>query len=217
MSLPLVNRALGSDRPGPGRYDRTKSPEQRKAEQRALLIAASAEVFAEKGFAMASVDAVIRRARMSRRTFYEHFDDLTDALLAVYDFAFETLFEHVESRVRAEPDPIGKLSAGIRAYLTMYASHADLALVVHREILAVGPKHAAKHRAAIDRFVKLFSDGVQAAYDAGVASRPADDATIHAIVAGIEAVGMRHVEDGKADQIEEAVGPLIELVMRTFR
>ncbi len=217
MALPLVTRARRSIKRGPGQYDRSKSATERRAEQRALLIAASAEVFAAKGFNKASVDAVIRGARMSRRTFYEHFEDLTGAFLAVYDFAVMTLFEHVETQVRAESDPIKSLRAGIHAYLRMYGRHAELARVVHREILAAGPKHSARHRETLGRFVRLFSEGIDEAHDLGMASRKADETTIYAIVAGIEAVGMRYVEDGQADRIEEAVEPLTEIVMRTFR
>src|SRR5262245_23747833 len=60
---------------GPGKYDRGSSPEQRRAEQRRALILAALEAFATKGYANTSVGVIVRRAGMSRRTFYEHFQE----------------------------------------------------------------------------------------------------------------------------------------------
>lgn len=213
----LIRKPRRSTRRGPGQYDRSKSSDERRAEQREMLIAAAMEVFAAKGFARASVDAIVKRARMSRRTFYEHFDDLTDAMLAVYDFAASALFEVVSQAVASEPNPVAQVRSGVAAFLSAYAAHAPLARVLHREILATGPKHLARYNATRARFAELFSDSVQAAYDSGIASRPPDEPTIHALIAGIESVAMQYVETNRADRIDEAVPPLAELVTRAFR
>ncbi len=201
---------------GPGRYDRSLTTEERRADQRGRLLAAAAEVFAERGFANASVGSIVRRARMSRRTFYEHFADLSDALLGVYDFAVDVLFGHVERRVAAATDPVSRLRAGIAAYLEMYARFADLARVLHREIRAVGPGHAGRHARTVARFAALIRDGVRAAHASGVASRAPDDTTILALVAGIEAVGMDHLDRGDEANVSDAVPPLVDLVVRAF-
>jgi enolase len=64
--------------PGRGKYDRTRSPDERQKDQLRRLLDAAAHVFAEKGWAEATVETIVTRAGMSRRTFYEHFDDLKD-------------------------------------------------------------------------------------------------------------------------------------------
>jgi AcrR family transcriptional regulator len=45
-----------------------------KAERRAALLAAAAKVFRRHGYQFATVTHVVRQARVSRGTFYEHFD-----------------------------------------------------------------------------------------------------------------------------------------------
>src|SRR6516164_3645667 len=57
------------------------------ANQRERILSAVAEAVAELGYAEMSVEAVITRAGVSRRTFYEHFKNKEDAFLAAYDTA----------------------------------------------------------------------------------------------------------------------------------
>jgi len=212
------DRALGPARKrGPGKYDRGSSPEQRRAEQRRALILAALEAFAIKGYANTSVGVIVRRAGMSRRTFYEHFQELSDALLAAYDLAVTMLYSHVERAIRSREDPIEKLSAGVEAYLTMFGQNAALSRVLYREIKAAGPKHAMRHQAFVARFVALLIEGVAEAYAKGIASRCADELTAFALISSLEAVGTRYLDRGEEDRILEAAPAMIELVVRAFR
>jgi AcrR family transcriptional regulator len=210
-----ANRRLKA--PGPGSYDRQRSPAERRAEQRTRLLMAAVEVFASEGYAKASVDAIVERAHMSRRTYYEHFTDLSDALLQVYEFAAGSLLQRVEDATRGTTEPIEQLEAGIRAYLSVFQENADLARVIHREIRAAGPKHALRHELVLLRFTQLISRGVTEAYARGIASRAPDETTVYALVAGLEAVGMRYVDRGEESRIMEALPLLFDLVLRAFR
>ena len=67
---------------GPGKYDRGRSPRERWDEQHTKLLEAATVVIARRGFGAAAVEGVIAQAGMSRRTFYEHFDDMHDLLVA---------------------------------------------------------------------------------------------------------------------------------------
>jgi AcrR family transcriptional regulator len=202
---------------GPGHYDRTLTRSERLAEQRQRLIEAATDVFARRGYSSASVEVIVRRAHMSRRTFYEHFDDLSDALLAVYDYASTMLFNEVDARVQRANGPIDKVRAGVGAYLEQYAENADLARVLAREIRAAGPKHALRHQKTLARFADLISVGVAEAFARGLAGRPPDELTVYALVAGIEAAGMRYLERGEETRLHEAAPKLVELVVRAFR
>src|SRR5207248_3318787 len=100
---------------GRGKYDRSQSTEERRGEQRARLLAAAAEIFAAKGYAGARVQDIVARAGMSRRTFYDHFDDLAHALVQLHEHAANLSFRYVEDRVRAQTTPDGKLRAGVES------------------------------------------------------------------------------------------------------
>src|SRR5262245_57415806 len=57
------------------------------ASQRGRLIDAMAQAVAEHGYGATTVARVVSRAGVSRKTFYEHFSDKEDCLLALYDTA----------------------------------------------------------------------------------------------------------------------------------
>src|SRR6186997_2996919 len=65
--------------------------EVRQDRQRRRLNEAAAAVFARVGYADATAEAIAREAGMSKATFYEHFDNKEDCILALFDAATETL------------------------------------------------------------------------------------------------------------------------------
>jgi AcrR family transcriptional regulator len=201
---------------GRGKYERGRSAEERKNEQRRRLREAAAHVFAAKGYAGATVEDIVSRAGMSRRTFYEHFADLHAALLDLHDHASSVTYQFVEERVRAQTDPIERLRTGITSFLSLLGAHGDLARIVFREVRAAGPEHAALREAVLARFTALILEGVKDAYEKGVTKRPPDELTIFALVAALEAVGMRYVERREEQRAIEAAPALVELVVRAL-
>jgi AcrR family transcriptional regulator len=220
-----ATRAIAGDQAAPrraparGRYDRQKSPEQRQKEQRRRLLDAAADVFAAQGFAGTSVETIVEKAGMSRRTFYEHFDDLKDILLQVHDRAASLAFRFVEAAVRSvdENDPVSRISAGVTAFLGIVAEHADLSRVVFREVRAAGPEHELRRDVVLGRYVALLFEGFSAAHARGLVSRPPDELTLYTLVSGLESVAMRYVARGEAARAVEAAPAMVELLMRAFR
>src|SRR5580693_4874172 len=144
---PVARRAKG-----PGKYDRASSTRERRTEQRQGLLAAAAGVFAARGYARATVAAICERSGMSRRTFYEHFDDLKDALLEIHEESARIAYSYVESRVLATTDPLEGVHTGVEAFLQVLAFHGDVARVVFREVRALGPRYEARRQAELARF-----------------------------------------------------------------
>ncbi len=61
-------------------------------EQSIRIMRALVEVLAERGFAGATIGLVVKRARLSTRTFYQRFDGLEECLIAIMDTALEEAF-----------------------------------------------------------------------------------------------------------------------------
>src|ERR671919_440519 len=61
--------------------------EVRQDRQRRRLYAAAGAIFARVGYADATAEAIARRAGMSKATFYEHFDNKEDCIVALHDAA----------------------------------------------------------------------------------------------------------------------------------
>ena len=73
--------------------------------QRGRLLAAMAEVVASKGYGAVAVRDVIARAGVSRKTFYEHFDNKEECFLAAYDAGVEVDARRDRRRRSAPPRP----------------------------------------------------------------------------------------------------------------
>lgn len=103
------------------------------ASQRGRMLAAITEAVAEKGYAAATVTDVIRRARVSRATFYEAFGNKEDCFAAAYEAAARVLADEVSRAVAAERGGLhAVLRAGMRTYCGLLAANpaAARALIV---------------------------------------------------------------------------------------
>ncbi len=221
-SGPLSQRAPSSQlteserAPGRGKYDRTRSPDERQKDQLRRLLDAAGHVFAEMGWADATVEAIVNRAGMSRRTFYEHFDDLKHCLLILHQKVSKVSFRAVEAQVNAQTVPADMLKMGITAFLGGIAMFPHMARVMFRVVRAAGPEFETIHEQMMARFAKLVFDGVQKGYDSGKAKRPPDELRVFALVSGMEAVAMRYVQRGEEGKALEAADVLIDMVQKTF-
>jgi AcrR family transcriptional regulator len=97
------------------------------------------EVLAERGFAGTTIGLVVKRARVSTRTFYQCFDGLEECLIAIMD----TALEKAVALVSQELQGADCWQDGIRSALAAMLSHFDrepqLARVCIVETLAGGP------------------------------------------------------------------------------
>jgi len=204
--------------PGRGKYDRSRTPGERHEEQLARLLDAAGRVFAEMGWADATVEAIVSRAGMSRRTFYEHFDDLKDCLLTFHQRATRQAFRAVEMAVaNADTSIYGEmLRVGVHGFLGSIAMFPHVAQVIFRVARAAGPEFEVAHDEMIGRFVKLVQVGVQRAHEMGRATLPPDELRVFALVSAMEAVAMRYVLRGEEAKAMEAAPILIDMIGRTF-
>src|SRR6476620_4690633 len=84
------------------------------AHQRERLLEAAATAVAEDGYAELTVRDLIVRAGVSRRTFYQLFDDKIDCVFAAHERAFERLGKVIVDACRAEvawPDRVASAIA----------------------------------------------------------------------------------------------------------
>jgi AcrR family transcriptional regulator len=128
--------------------------------QRQRLLRAAALEFAENGYAGASSESISRRAGMSKATFYEHFTNKEDCILALFGRASEVLAESMASAVAAAAgaDAIGRLQVAIRAFLAAIVQYPEFAQTLLVEIIGAGPR-AARRR---DEVVQGFADALDA-------------------------------------------------------
>jgi AcrR family transcriptional regulator len=96
-----------------------KSRRDEYAEQtRAAVVAAAVELFAEKGYAATTIDAVAAQARVAKGGVYHHFANKAELFEAAFIAMEERLLGRVVAIVENTPDTEEMVAAGMDAFLT---------------------------------------------------------------------------------------------------
>jgi AcrR family transcriptional regulator len=135
--------------------------------QRERLVAAMAEVCAERGYAEATVAGVAKQAGVSSLTFYKQFADKRDCMLATHRQLLGRLLEEVDRAIEgvvgvgsdedapAVPEPGRRVA--VRATLALLSADAPSARLLTVEILAAGPEGAKRHDAMVEAFAERLN------------------------------------------------------------
>jgi AcrR family transcriptional regulator len=107
--------------------------------QRARIVSAMVEVVAERGVARSSVAHVVARSGVSRRTFYELFDDREDCFLAAFDQAVTRATARVAPAYEQAGDWLDRMRAGLRALLEFLDDEPGLGRLAIVDALGAGP------------------------------------------------------------------------------
>jgi AcrR family transcriptional regulator len=118
--------------------------------QRERIIAAAAQISAERGYVGTTVREIVTRAGVSSATFYREFDNLDACMTAT--------FWELHGRLMSEIDVVGKdvaaadlPRAALRRSLELFASDPAAARVLTVEIVATGTGGARTQHEAISR------------------------------------------------------------------
>jgi AcrR family transcriptional regulator len=155
---------------------------------RSRLLAAMAERASVNGFLDVTVDDVIIAARASRRTFYEHFANREECLLATYDAVRDDTMRIV---IEAGPALEPALSALLR-YFSAWPTHARVLCI---DILAAGPAGLARH----EKTMTMLAAQVVRYQDPDVPTPAAlrSDDVAHAVLGAVHRIVQRRLIDGR--------------------
>ena len=184
-----------------GRHGLTR--EQVEVDQRLRLFVGMAEAMHEHGYVGTSVADVIRRAGVSRETFYRLYDDKLDCFLAGVDLVAEVLLDRLAGAASASTgDPIDRLERALRAYLRTLVEEPASARLVLVEVHAAGPEAMARRTVLQDRVVAAMADLLGAATpDATFACR--------VLVSAVSALVAEPLVAGRDDELAALVAPLV--------
>src|SRR6516225_7712056 len=105
-----------------------------RASQRERLLRSVIAAVSESGYAAVTVADIVRRARVSRAAFYDHFADKEDCFLAATGEGRQLMFTRIVSAARALPAGASDeevLRTACRAYLTFLAGEPAFARVFY--------------------------------------------------------------------------------------
>jgi AcrR family transcriptional regulator len=187
---------------------------ERRRDPRARLLMATAEALDAHGAAGMTVDHVLKRVRIGRNTFYQHFDDVHDALGGVREWALDVLFDALEARVSVARTPVEHLRALAEGWLEAVEAHPLLARTALSHVVGADPQHLGSR--ARERLRGCFARAARHAQRDGLASGAPSEAVLHALAGAFIGLGLA-VADSRRPALPGGRTVLLDLVASAFR
>lgn len=173
-----------------------------------------AAALTEKGYSATTVADVVRHAHVSKRTFYECFNDKEECLLESYAEISGILLETIEGASKVGASRAERVEHAVRAYLLGLASMPALTRTYILEIQSAGPRALDARRAVMSRFAQTIMRIINAG-EAGSPSTPRlSEPVALALVGGINELLLREIESQRIEHLIEIKAPILELLER---
>lgn len=182
------------------------------ASQRGRILQAMTQLVSERGYPDTTVVDVVETALVSRRTFYVHFADKTDAFLAIVDVALEEMRGHVLQQCGGGGDWATRVMDALAALLDYLESKPAQARLLLIEGVRAGSDVYARYQEAIESFAVRLRDGAPRIAADGVLP----DAIDEAVVSGMVSLLSERMEAGEAENLDVLLPVLTEFALRPY-
>jgi AcrR family transcriptional regulator len=178
--------------------------------QRERILAGVAEAIAEKGFRAVSVEDVVRRSGVSRRTFYSLFTDKEEAFFA----SFDAVNAHVQASMAkaflsADEWP-EQVRRGLGALLEFVGREPAFAKMGFVEMAAAGPEGQRRHDASLMGFELFLQPGL------ALAKHPVPSYVPRMVGGGISELLTSHVLRGEGSVVSELLPAAVYLCLVSY-
>ena len=182
-----------------------------KAAHRERLLEGMAQSVGRRGYADTTIADIVAQAAVSRRTFYEHFQNKADCLLALYTTASRQGLAVLQEALDPALPWQDQAEAVLRAYLGWMAQSPALTHALFTEILALGEAGLAARRKVHADMAEVIEGLANAP---GRPGSPVSRAMALALVGGIHELVFEAVESGRGGALAELAPVAAELVRR---
>lgn len=176
--------------------------------QRQRILDAMIESCAEKTFTATTISDVVARARISRTTFYKHFEDKRACFDAALHHCVETLREIADGAHGPDDSPVDATRKATIAVIDELAQRPGLAQLVSGDAIAVEPSVVERYRkATIPALEGLWGrngDGVQTHTDPRLAFGQA------------QVLILNQIAKGEAERLPDLLPELVYLAVCPF-
>lgn len=172
-------------------------PDEVAADQQRRLIAAMIALAGEQGYAATMVSDVIAHAEVSRKTFYEHFRDRHDLLVAAFDASAPAAYEQIEAAADHKGGATRRLEALMRKLCRVALESPGAIALSTVEVAAANPVGLERR----DRLMRDYGDLIERCLDGEAQRLP--DTLAQALAGSVHRTVDAHLRDGDTDQLLE--------------
>jgi AcrR family transcriptional regulator len=171
--------------------------------QRVRILNAMVELSGTKGYHDTSVSQVIARAGVTRKSFYELFEDKEACFIAAYVRELTRLMSLTIEAFETQDQWIDGVRAGLSALLHALAREPPVARMCFIEVMAAGPRSLETRNEQMRGFTILF--------DSGRLEREREHPAALALnmIGGMSEIIARHVASGRADELPDLLSDLM--------
>jgi AcrR family transcriptional regulator len=176
---------------------------------RRRLLEGMAACIRDRGYPETTVADVVRTARTSRRTFYAHFADRQECLVALLHETNQRTIARIADAVDpAAPWPMQARQA-IESWIAAVQADPPITLSWIRDVPALGQGRDRRfQRETMRAFVRLIQDLTDTPHLLAAGVRPPSDQTAIILLGGLRELIAVTVEDGR--DVAAIIGPAVE-------
>jgi AcrR family transcriptional regulator len=205
----------------PGRDSRTTLAEpatvtRTSAEdaQRQRILRATGELVAKRGYHDVTVERIVKRARVSFKTFYKHFSGKEDCFLELFDTVMGEAQAQIDAALAAEqssPWP-QQVVAALQALFAVFVADPLLARATIVEAPTVGPVIIDRYERSARALAPLLRRGRELSAQGEELPPTLEDT----LAGGVLWSTYQRIIAGEADHIEALLPEAIEFVLRPY-
>jgi AcrR family transcriptional regulator len=201
------------DRLPPGRHGLSR--ELVVESQRERMFRAMAEVTAERGYANVAVADILKRAGVSRETFYEQFTNKEDCFRASYEYALDVIGQELQQAIPPprgsdHDGPIERLDRFVGRYLAALAREPAVARAALIESYAAGP-------ASVRRRAEGQARGAEAIAALVGARDERQRFACEAFLATVVGLVTQRIGSGHSDELSDLQTPLMDFARSSLQ
>jgi AcrR family transcriptional regulator len=177
------------------------------------MLAAMVDEVARRGAGNVTVAHVVARSGVSRRTFYEIFQDREDCFLAAFDDAIEKAAQRVMPAYREQRKWSDRVRAGLTQLLDLFDENPRLARLLIVEALGAGPRALERRRDVVERLSHVVGEGTRASDTGKGLSSLAAEGVVGSVLSVIHG-SLTAREPGS---LIELVNPLMSMIVLPYQ
>jgi AcrR family transcriptional regulator len=212
LLMPVGKSKPGARRSRPGNEDGL--PREHVSEiQRLRILGAMGEVASERGAGSVTVAHVVARAGVSRRTFYDLFEDREACFLQAFEEALAQASVGVLQAYRAPGSWRERVRAALWAALVFFDAHPAAARLCVVEALAAGPRALEYRGSVLSRLIAAVDEGRE---EVPRGSRQPAPLTADGVVGAVlSVIHSRLLRSGRA-LLSELLGELMGMIVLPY-
>ena len=178
---------------------------------RQRLLDGLAASITDDGYRNTTVAGIVRHARTSRRTFYEHFADKEDCFAALLTGANEEMIRQISAAVDPKAPWDSQIRQAVEAWIACAESAPAITLSWIRDLPSLGAAGRRLQRDMIEAFVVMIQTLTDTGELRAIGVRPVSRQRAIILLGGLRELIAATVEDG--GKVTDITGPAVQASM----